>query len=76
MQSKLNNEKFQFGDNVHTLLVLFEDRKGECMDELAIENAFFFKEKISTYRRNEIVTNIEKNDKIFKVQLKLEHCVG
>lgn len=41
MQSKVINEKFQFGDNVHTLLILYEDRKGECMDELAIENAFF-----------------------------------
>lgn len=45
MQSKVNNEKFQFGDNVHTLLVLFEDRKGECMDELAIENAFFLRRR-------------------------------
>lgn len=67
MQSKVINEKFQFGDNVHTLLFLFEDRKGECMDELAIENAFFL-EMISTYRKNEIVTNIEKNDKVFKVR--------
>lgn len=41
MQSKVINEKFHFGDNVHTLLVLYEDRKGECMDELAIKNAFF-----------------------------------
>lgn len=41
MQSKVINENFHFGDNVHTLLVLYEDRKGECIDELAIENAFF-----------------------------------
>lgn len=74
MQSKVINEKFQFGDNVHTLLVLYEDRKGECMDELAIENAFFL-EKSSTHR-NEIVTNIERDDKVIKVQLNLEHCVG
>lgn len=50
MQSKVINEKFQFGDNVHTLLVLFEDRKGECMDELAIENAFFLGEEFNTQK--------------------------
>lgn len=46
MQSKVINEKFQFGDNVHSLLVLYEDRKGEFMDELAIENAFYFRKRV------------------------------
>lgn len=39
-QTKLSMKKVQFNDNVHTLLVPYEDRKGEWMN-YAIDRAHF-----------------------------------
>lgn len=39
-QTKLSMKKVQFNDNVHTLLVPYEDRKGEWM-KYTIDRAHF-----------------------------------
>lgn len=39
-QTKLSMKKVQFNDNVHTLLVPYEDRKGEWMNSPNHRNVF------------------------------------